>query len=492
MAEQASADHPDAAPLNRMQREILLRQDLLGSPIYVIGNITWLEGPLRADLLDRAAQDVVEAEDMLRAWVRKEAGAPSWSIAPPIAWRTTIVQAGTIAVENPAVENPAVESPAVQDPAVESPAIENPAIENPAVESPSIDAGSPARTLAAQMRLEGIDPYAAPLWRFALLRLAPQRHAWITYFHHVLTDGFGIRLAWQRMRARYNQLLEAQDGAPAPPLERRAAVLAAEGAVEPQLMERNRQFWEERFAPPPRRGFPRIPAGVRQLLAHLVERRWIISWERWQRFEACAGALNVWPAQAMMALLAAHVARAAALEDIVLEVPLHERTKAAELESVGQHFRTMPLRLALGPKASFISLARDLAREFRLAFFHRQYPVAGLLGQQPPRGGIAGMPYDLTVSVETFDYDGNFGAARSRVEPCGGHPALSPVFAYVRLYRPNEDVAVDFVIDPRAAAPLLEEAFTGRALDELFDAAIENPEKTLMPSPLPQAGEGTV
>ncbi len=56
-------------PLSQTQQDILLRQELLGSAIYNIGLTVTIDGALDVLVLQRALQEVVAAEPMLRARV---------------------------------------------------------------------------------------------------------------------------------------------------------------------------------------------------------------------------------------------------------------------------------------------------------------------------------------------------------------------------------------------------------------------------------------
>jgi len=70
--QRGSTEPLQTVPLSRTQQEILLRSDLLGSQIYVIGLETWINGPLREDLLDQATRDVIATEPMLRAMAQRD------------------------------------------------------------------------------------------------------------------------------------------------------------------------------------------------------------------------------------------------------------------------------------------------------------------------------------------------------------------------------------------------------------------------------------
>ncbi len=433
---------PQTAPLSLTQQEMLLRQDFVGSQIYIIGNVTWLDGPLRVDLLDRAMRDVIAAEPVLRSIVQRDPDGAHWSIRSDFDLRIPYIELACGSDE-------------------------------------AIDAERKVQAYVEKIKREGIDPYAAPPWQFALLRTGPLRHAWINFYHHILIDGFGIQLAWQRMRERYERLL-AGDRNPivqGPPGDR-LATRQREYQQDSLRVGRDRRFWERRFAPAPDH-VPLPPAEVRDLLPRLVQMRWTVPRERWQRFEALAKRMDVWPLQAMMALVSAYVARVTRQEAITVGMFVHNRLQQDDLQALGLYVNTLPVRVPLSAQTTFADLTQVLAREIMLALAHQEYPLSKLLAQQPSCGGIAGMYYDLTVSTERFDYGGTFGEAQARVVPYSGHPALSPVAVYIRAYRDGGDLPLDFVIDPRSGPALTEADFLAARLDCLLDGVLDDPKKCL-------------
>ncbi|MEC3982800.1 condensation domain-containing protein, partial [Amycolatopsis sp. H20-H5] len=92
-----------------------------------------------------------------------------------------------------------------------------------------------------------VDVFEGPLYRFALLKVAPERFFFYYRYHHLVMDGFGAGLVAARVAEVYTRLATGQD--------------AAEGAfgplrelVEDELAYRSstqfgadRDFWTDRF-----------------------------------------------------------------------------------------------------------------------------------------------------------------------------------------------------------------------------------------------------
>ncbi|MGC9184541.1 MAG: amino acid adenylation domain-containing protein, partial [Thiomonas sp.] len=434
---------PDAAPfaLSHAQQDILLRQELLGSAIYTIGLTISIDGELNVPLLQRAMRDVVAAEPMLRARVLAAPDGPQWQVANALAW--TLPYTDWLAQTG----------------------------------SPLRAAEQAAADIAA-LKSEGIDPSGPTLWRFALYRTGPTRHEWLMCFNHALLDGYGVMLVGQRILRRYNALL-GNDAAALEPGPSYARFVAREqDDAQSSRHARNRAFWEERLS-----GMDRTTAVAAtpdlQALPHPTQHRWEVGLARWQRYLDRAAEQGLSPAQAVMFFLASYLARVSGQTDILIGMPLHNRRDAVDKQTVGLFVNTLPLRLSADADATLPDMMRALADDTRQVLRHQHYPLDRVLTRLPPRQGIAGMHFDLTVSVENFDPHATLGTARLRFAPFSGHPGFAPVAAYIRQYGDTDQLPIDLVLDPRAPPALRHTRFLSERLDQHLSALLAEPQRRL-------------
>ncbi|MGC8806168.1 MAG: amino acid adenylation domain-containing protein [Thiomonas sp.] len=433
----------DAAPfaLSHAQQDILLRQELLGSAIYTIGLTVSIDGELNVPLLQRAMRDVVAAEPMLRARVLASPDGPQWQVANALAW--TLPYTDWLAQSG----------------------------------SPQRAAEQAAADIAA-LKSEGIDPSGPTLWRFALYRTGPTRHEWLMCFNHALLDGYGVMLVGQRILRRYNALL-GNDAAALEPGPSYARFVAREqDDAHSSRHARNRAFWEERLS-----GMDRTTAVAAtpdlQALPHPTQHRWEVGLARWQRYLDRAAEQGLSPAQAVMFFLASYLARVSGQTDILIGMPLHNRRDAVDKQTVGLFVNTLPLRLSADADATLPDMMRALADDTRQVLRHQHYPLDRVLTRLPPRQGIAGMHFDLTVSVENFDPHATLGTARLRFAPFSGHPGFAPVAAYIRQYGDTDQLPIDLVLDPRAPPALRHTRFLSERLDQHLSALLAEPQRRL-------------
>ncbi|MDD4885397.1 MAG: amino acid adenylation domain-containing protein [Thiomonas sp.] len=432
-----------AAPfaLSQTQQDILLRQELLGHAIYTIGLTVSIDGALDAPLLQRAMQDVVAAEPMLRAWVADTPGGPQWQIAPALDWALPytdwFAQTG----------------------------------------SPLHAAEHAARDIAAR-KAKGIAPSGPALWRSSLYRTGPAQYEWLLCFNHLLLDGYGILLVGQRICHRYNALAACDTGTLEPGPSYARFVAHEQNAAHSPRHARDRAFWEGRMADIDTAASV-VSTPDLQALPVPVQHRWEVSAARWQRYLQRAAEHGLSPAQGVMFFLASYLAKVLGQTDILIGMPLHNRRDAIDKQTIGLFVNTLPLRLVADANATLPDMMRALADDTRQVLRHQHYPLDRVLTRLPPRQGIAGMHFDLIVSFENFAPHTTLGAARLTFAPFSGHPGFAPVAAYIRQYGETDHLPIDLVLDPRAPAALRHTRFLSARLDQHLSALLDQPQVRL-------------
>lgn len=428
----------EAFPLTPAQEQILLRQELLGSAIYTVGLVVRIDGPLDPLRLEQAIRDVVAAEPMLRAAVHRTDGGTAWAVASQLRWALPQTD-WTLGDAEPE---------------------------------------SAAREALDHARHAGIDAAAGGvLWRAELHRVGAQRHDWLLCFNHLLLDGFGVMLVGQRIVQRYNALGTGPQPVLAHGPHFRRLLERQRAYLDSGRFARDQAFWESRFPPEaaaPRGAAPDIPA-----IAPPTEVRWTVDRIRWQRLLALAAPRGLSAPQAVMALLAAYIARLTAAPDIVVGVPIHNRRDVDDRQTVGLFANTLPLRLPIDDHGSLATIMERLAAETRAMLRHQQYPLDRLLRLQSARQGIGGMAYDLIVSFEDFYPQCPIDGVRQTYLPFRGHPAVAPLAAYVANDALERDLPIDFVVDARSPAALAATEFLPGRLDRLLDAFLDAPDLPL-------------
>ncbi|MFJ9774313.1 amino acid adenylation domain-containing protein [Kitasatospora sp. NPDC101157] len=340
-----TAGEPDARPVLSFAQERLWFLDQLspGSTGYLTPFSRLLDGPVDADLLERALRAVAERHPVLRSRIDTTAGRPV-----PVAEAAT-----TVRLERADLSG---------------------------APDPDRAADEAVRTLLATP----MDLTAAPWLRAVLFRLAEQRFLLHVQVHHIAFDGVSRGILERELSAQYRQLT---GGRPAPTAtsdpDRTAHTARQRAALTPAERDRLLAHWRaaldgaphvlELPSDRPRPAEPGIRAG--QVDLHVPE-------------EVTAALHRVAAAHRttlFCVALAVHqhlLGRYADVRDVLVGVPFAGREDPAVEHAIGFFTHSVPLRGDLDGSPSLDELTRRTRDRLLQALDHQDLPldqlVAGL------------------------------------------------------------------------------------------------------------------
>jgi thioesterase domain-containing protein/acyl carrier protein len=241
--------------------------------------------------------------------------------------------------------------------------------------------------LMTEMATEPFDLRRGPLWRTALLRLAPQRHLLVMTIHHSVFDGWSIAVLARELFTLYAAFAAGQPS-PLPEL----AVQYADFAIwqRQQLhgdrLDRQLEYWRHQLANLPILDLPTDYARPpKQTFAGAVHEVALPL--------ALADALRTLSrdegATLFMTLLAAFhtlLHRYTGQTDLVVGTPIAGRTRTELEPLIGFFVNMLVLRADAGGDPSFRTLLRQIKQGAIDAFTHQDVPFEKLVeALQPPR-----------------------------------------------------------------------------------------------------------
>ncbi len=275
-------------------------------------------------------------------------------------------------------------------------------------------AADPVAVALAWMRRDMNIPFnlaRGPLFRFALLPVAPGRLFWYQVAHHLAMDGYGSSLFERRVAELYRALGErpAADARPMPAcrdlLEDEAAYRGSDRCA------RDRQFWQgelaDRTAPVTLSGRPPAWPGP------VLQCRGIVPGAVLDRLRALGAQHGASLAAVLVALTAAYLCRMTGCCDVMLGMPVAARTSPALRRMVGLASNVVPLRLSFDAAAPFGDLVRQAGARIRAALRHQRYWAAAMrrdLGVAPDHPDIYGTVINFIPIDDDFSFAG--GAVR--------------------------------------------------------------------------------
>ncbi|WIN00179.1 amino acid adenylation domain-containing protein [Actinoplanes oblitus] len=287
------------------------------------------------------------------------------------------------------------------------------------------------------------EPEAGRLFRYALLRLSPERHLWWSSYHHLVLDGFGMGLIARRVAEVYTAL-HAGAEVPDSPFGRLSDLVARDQAYQRSPRRtRDRQFWVDYLRDCPE------PAG----LAHaqpapadgVVRRSGWIDAATARLLDERAGACGTrWPL-VVVAAWAAYLHRMTGEREVVVGLPAAARRDPADRVTPAMVSNLLPLRVRVDADARVTDLVEQVATQARTVLAHQDYRVEDIRRDRSPGG--AGLVASR-ANVMSFEYGVSFGGAPAYADNlAGGFPEDLAMLVWDR--RDGEKYRVDFDANPR-------------------------------------------
>ncbi|MCX4830316.1 non-ribosomal peptide synthase/polyketide synthase [Streptomyces sp. NBC_01016] len=245
------------------------------------------------------------------------------------------------------------------------------------------------------------DLEAGPLSRHALLVLSDQRHFFYLRYHHIVLDGFGQTRYLDRLARIYTALLAGQQPEPARP--RGLDVLVAEESAYQDSTHHvsDRALVLERLAGAEER--QSLSEGAAGAAPRALRLRTDLSPE----LTGALTAVGHWPT-VIAAATAVYHHRMLSVDDVVLGIPVAARRTPAALATPSMLANDLPLRLTVGPDATFTELVHAVRSELGVLLRAQRLRREELHQARELTGTDAAL-FGTAVNAMSFDARVRFG-----------------------------------------------------------------------------------
>ncbi|ALZ85110.1 non-ribosomal peptide synthetase [Pseudomonas oryzihabitans] len=245
------------------------------------------------------------------------------------------------------------------------------------------------------------DLEASPPWRLALVRLAQDEHLLLLCLHHLLADGWSMRLLLEDLVSFYRQALGDESVSPQPlPLDyadyaawQRERLAAGEG-------ERQLAWWREQLGTEhPLLELPADRPRPAQRNGLGGRETFTLDAATSQRLRSTAQALAVTPAMLLLASWQTLLFRLSGQTDLRIGVPVAGRVRAETEALVGCFVNTLVLRGELAGRMPASALAAQVRARLLDAQSHQELPFEQLVEALQPERHLSHNPlFQLTFN----------------------------------------------------------------------------------------------
>ncbi len=237
----------------------------------------------------------------------------------------------------------------------------------------------PVADALAWMRRDIAEPLSLqrfPLFRLALVEIAPDRAFFYMCIHHLLCDGFSQLIFWRRLTAIYRALLagESPDGGKLLPLK--GLIDADRNYAGSVRAMKDRAFWDTRF--------PRTPAltsmaPLNAIASDRCERRMAsVPADVVERLRGLAWEMRTTVSAVLVTAFGAYLQRRTGTRGVLLSIPVAARMGADTLAVPGMVNNYLPLEVAAGPGTTIRALLEETTGELARILKHQRHRVSAI------------------------------------------------------------------------------------------------------------------
>jgi len=279
------------------------------------------------------------------------------------------------------------------------------------------------------------------LHSFTLIKVAESLHYLFSFYHHIITDGWGTSLMFQRLVRNYNEILNFGKVQGLYPYDYKAFIEDDMCYADSRDFVADAGYWASRFRELPDSLLePTTNSSLRRVSGHhkfVVPRKFYDQLTHFSVVHRCS------TFHVILGAVFAYFARRSGNADFSIGIPVLNRSNAVFRSTVGMFMGVSPLRIQTNFENTFVEHVSAIRKQLRLDYRHQRYPLGRLIGDL---GLIQDRKklFNITLSYEKQNYSDHFSGTRTTVVPLSHHAERGALAIYVREFDDTEDVQMDF------------------------------------------------
>lgn len=277
---------------------------------------------------------------------------------------------------------------------------------------------------------------------FTLVKVKEDFHYLFSVYHHIITDGWGTSLMFQRLVQNYNEIHESGDVITTYPFSYKDFMEDDYVYQASSAFLEDKKYWVEKFKV--------LPEALleKEFLADGSENKssrkeLIIKREVYNQINRLAEAYKCSSFHVILAVLYTYFGRKHHNTDFAIGLPVLNRSKAKYKKTVGLFMGISPLRLTLDFNATFEELITQIKNQLRNDYRHQRFPLGKLI-QELQVFTEKEKIFNITLSYEKQNYATDFKNTQTRVIPLTHESERVALAIYIREFDESEDVKIDF------------------------------------------------
>lgn len=314
------------------------------------------------------------------------------------------------------------------------------------------DCMDPIEEASAYMQNEFIKPFNLfnenLLHVFTLVKVKEDFHYLFSVYHHIITDGWGTSLMFQRLVQNYNEIYESGNVTTIYPYSYKDFVEDDYEYQNAAAFFEDKKYWVEKF-----KTLPEALLEKEVLLDTTNDftegnnkssrRQLVIKREVYNQLNQLAAENKSSSFHLILAVLYIYFGRKYQNQDFAIGLPVLNRSKSKYKKTVGLFMGISPLRIALDFDITFEDLVTVIKNQLRNDYRHQRFPLGKLI-QELQVFTEKEKIFNITLSYEKQNYATNFKDTQTCVIPLTHESERVALAIYIREFDELEDVKIDF------------------------------------------------
>ncbi|KAB8151559.1 amino acid adenylation domain-containing protein [Kordia sp. TARA_039_SRF] len=279
------------------------------------------------------------------------------------------------------------------------------------------------------------------LHKFILIKVEESFHYLFSMYHHIITDGWGTSLMFQRLVKNYNELANEEKISSEYPYSYQDFAIDDEKYVTSEDFQKDKLYWKEKFKNLPDRFLHTIKYDGKKNKSSRKEL--LIKRSMYNELEQLAKETRSSTFHIILAVLYLYFGRKHQVNELAIGLPVLNRSKSIFKKTVGLFMGVSPLRIELDFETAFTDLILQIKQQLRQDYRHQRFPLGKLIHELELFEDKDRL-FNITLSYEKQNYADHFKDTVTKVVPMTHESERVALALYIREFDTTEDVKIDF------------------------------------------------
>ncbi|BFM45582.1 hypothetical protein CFS9_42230 [Flavobacterium sp. CFS9] len=276
---------------------------------------------------------------------------------------------------------------------------------------------------------------------FTLVKVQDDFYYLFSVYHHIITDGWGTSLMFQRLVQNYNEIGEFDAVISDYPFSYKDFEEDDFQYQNSESFNQDLEYWSQKFKQLPENLLEKRDDSVQ--INKSSRKELFIKRIVYNQLNELATSYKCSTFTLILGILYTYFGRKHENNDFAIGLPVLNRSKSAYKKTVGLFMGISPLRMSLDFEATFQDLIMDIKNQLRQDYRHQRLPLGKLI-QELQLYSQKERLFNITLSYEKQDYSAHFKNTQTKVIPLSHQSERVALALYIREFDESEDVKIDF------------------------------------------------